>query len=240
MNIMKLFCEKAHDLQGKSAITLAFLGDSVTQGCFEVYVNEAGDLEPVFDVFGAYHTYLKQILEVLYPSVPVNIINAGISGNTACDGLQRLQRDVLKYHPDLIVVCFGLNDCVKGRDHVDEYAAALQSIFQKVQEENIEMIFMTPNMMNTKISYHLKEKTLQEIAKQTQMLQQEGILELYLEKAKEVCQQFQVTICDCYEDWKKLEKYGVDITEHLSNYLNHPTKKMNWLFAIRLLETMMK
>ena len=31
---------------------------------------------------------------------------------------------------------------------------------------------------------------------------------------------------------------GVDVTELLSNKINHPTREMNWLFAYSLVETM--
>ena len=31
---------------------------------------------------------------------------------------------------------------------------------------------------------------------------------------------------------------GVDITDLLSNYLNHPTRELHWLFAYSLVHTM--
>ena len=37
---------------------------------------------------------------------------------------------------------------------------------------------------------------------------------------------------------KKLEQNGVDTTILLANRINHPTREMNWLFAVSLLETM--
>ena len=47
-----------------------------------------------------------------YPGV--RIINAGVSGDTAGDGLRRLQKDVLGHQPDLVLVAFGLNDMKNG------------------------------------------------------------------------------------------------------------------------------
>ncbi len=239
MKIMELFQKKSQDLQGAQPVTLAFLGDSVTQGCFEVYENDSGNLEPIFDVASAYHSYLKQLLTMLYPSVPINIINAGISGDGAPGGLKRLERDVLKYHPDFTVVCFGLNDCGKGVGNMKEYTDALSGIFSELKKAEIETVFMTPNMMNTKISCHLKEAGLREVAKTTMELQKHGVLEHYLDQARKVCSQYQIPICDCYLDWIKMDEMGIDITNHLSNYINHPTRQMNWLFSIRLLEKML-
>ena len=85
-------------------VTVAFLGDSVTQGCFEVYKKTADSIETVFDKKSAYHTYFAEIFSVLCPTVPVSIINAGISGGSAPHALDRLERDVLKHNPDLVVV----------------------------------------------------------------------------------------------------------------------------------------
>ena len=97
MKIMNRIHEKANDNANKPGVTIAFLGDSVTQGCFELYKKSDGSIETVFDKTNAYHTYLNRILSLLYPSVPVNIINAGISGDNATHGFERLERDVLRY-----------------------------------------------------------------------------------------------------------------------------------------------
>ena len=110
MEIMKKIAAKAANLGGSKIPTIAFLGDSVTQGCFECYRLSEGDIQTIFDKDHAYHRYIDRILSMLYPNVPLNIINAGISGDNAAGGLERLSRDVLCHKPDLTVVCFGLND----------------------------------------------------------------------------------------------------------------------------------
>lgn len=240
MNIMKLLAEKAKDNWNVGPVTIAFLGDSVTQGCFEIYEKSKGEIETVFDKNHAYHNYVAKIFSVLFPSVPVNIINAGISGGSAPHGLERIERDVLRYHPDLTVVCFGLNDCGEGAQNVDKYVNALRGIFEKLQEAGSEIIFMTPNMMNTGISCHITESPFIEIAEDSMRNQNEGILECYLENAKRVCKEYGITVCDCYEKWKTLYRNGVDVTELLANKINHPSREMNWLFAVSLVETMVK
>ncbi len=40
----------------------------------------------------------------------VVVINAGIPGNTSLHGLQRLQRDVIRFRPHITLISFGLND----------------------------------------------------------------------------------------------------------------------------------
>ena len=90
MNIINKLAAKQKDLQGARPITIAFLGDSVTQGCFECYQTGANSLETVFDVKCAYSTHVREILAILYPNVQVNIINSGISGDGTLGGVARI------------------------------------------------------------------------------------------------------------------------------------------------------
>lgn len=237
MQILNTFKAKASDNAGEGAVTIAFLGDSVTQGCFELYKKQDGGIETIFEKESTYHGYLNRMLSVIYPSVPVNIINAGISGGNAPHGLERLERDVLRFQPDLTVVCFGLNDSGAGEEGIGRYKEALEGIFDRLKENGSEIIFMTPNMMNTYVSMELTDQEMRAIAGNTQNTQNLGKLEKYLEEAKLLCVARDVKVCDCYAKWKKLEKNGVDTTRLLANRINHPTREMNWLFAVSLLET---
>lgn len=240
MNIMNLIRKKAMDNENFSGVTIAFLGDSVTQGCFEVYPKGNGMVGTIFEREYTYHNALSKIMGMLYPSVPVNIINAGISGDSAPNGLKRLENDVLRHSPDLAVVCYGLNDVHEGKENIHKYEEALRGIFTRLKEKEIETIFMTPNMMNTNISMHIQDEDIRGIAAITADLQNNGCMDAYIDAAKKVCEELEITVCDCYAKWKNLHENGADITELLSNKINHPTREMNWLFAVSLVETMMK
>lgn len=240
MKIMKLIADKAKDLENSKPVTIAFLGDSVTQGCFEIYKTGEKSIETVFDVNFAYHTYLKKLLATLYPQVPVNIINAGISGDNAKGGLNRLQRDVFNYNPDLVIVSYGLNDCTRGLEKIEDYTKPLDEIFKTLKAKNIETIFMSTNGPNTNISCHISDDFIRKIAETTMQIKNSGIYDEYINAAKKVCLENDVIVCDCYEFWKTMEKNGVDVTNLLSNYINHPSREMNWYFAWSLLKTMME
>ena len=240
MKIMELIQQKAADNGECRGVSIAFLGDSVTQGCFENYKNQEGCIATVFDKNSAFHMYMSKIFTLLYPSVPVNIINAGISGGSAPHGLARLERDVLRYNPDLVVVCFGLNDSGGGMEKLPQYEDALRNIFGKLQKHDIEVIFMSPNMMNTRVSEQLQDSDIRNIAEDTLKRQIEGVMDTYMEAARKVCKEMQVPVCDCYAKWKLLYANGVDITELLANKINHPTREMNWMFAMELVETMLQ
>lgn len=239
MDIMKKIQRKAQDNDKERAVSIAFLGDSVTQGCFEIYP-EGERIGVVYDIEHAYHSYFRKILSVLYPSVPVNIINAGVNGNSAPSGLERLERDVLCYHPDLVIVCFGLNDSAGGLEGVARYRQALSEIFTRVKEAGCEILFMTPNMMNMYTSRFLAEGRCREAAERLGEIQRSGIMDIYMDTARKTCEEYSIKVCDCYKKWKLMAENGVDTTALLSNYINHPTREMCWLFAYSLVETMMQ
>ena len=236
MEIMKLFEQKKEKLWNGKSPTIAFLGDSVTQGCFELYMRSEKEFSTVFDSENAYPEILKKMFKILFPTVPVNIINAGISGDDAVGGAKRLQKDVLAYKPDLTVVSFGLNDSYQREAGLAKYKLSLENIFSSLKNEGSEVIFMTQNMMNTYVSYNIKEPVLLEVARDTADRELSGILAGYYDVAKEAAKKYDVQICDVYEKWKRMERAGVDTTELLSNYINHPTREMQKLFASSLLE----
>ena len=236
MKLVEKLKAKYASFQTTEGVTIACLGDSVTQGCFECYIDGNGNGNTIFDQSKAYHAYLREMLATLYPAVPINIINAGLSGGRALQGAERLERDVLRHSPDLVIVCFGLNDCGGGLAGLDGYAESLRRIFDGILKTDAECILLTPNLMNTRVDRSLAEPKIKEIAEQIMKRQNDGILDAYVERAKEVAAAYGIPICDCYAKWKKLADAGVDTTLLLANRINHPTPEMNKLFAASLLE----
>ena len=218
-------------------VTIAFLGDSVTQGCFEVYLAGDGSVQTEYDQAQSYGADFSKLLALLYPSVPIRIINAGISGDNAPRGLQRLEQDVLCCHPDLTIVCYGLNDVLTPSESAAQYCAALEEIIRCLQGCGSEVIFMTPNMMNTYVSSKTTDEAVRQIARDTAAVQSGAKFEHYLNEAKALCKKLGVPLCDCYGRWKDLNRNGVDTTNLLANHINHPIREMHWLFAVSLLET---
>ena len=236
MKIMELIKEKQNDLFGAKPVTIAFLGDSVTQGCFECYLTSPNSLETVFDYKSAYSTRVREILNMLYPNVQINIINAGISGDGAHVGLQRLERDVLSMNPNLVVVSYGLNDSTGGLENIDRYIDSLKAIFTEIKKRNIECIFLTQNYMNTTVSPHLKDKLFLDLAESFKdNVQNNGTLKAYFLAAKKLCEESGVAVCDIYNVWEKMSQAGVCTTELLSNKLNHPIRELHYYIAIKLI-----
>ena len=237
LNVVKKIQNKINGNYDYQGVTIAFLGDSVTQGCFEVYRKSEECIETVFDKTSAYHKYFTDIFSVLCPSVPVNVINAGISGGSVQHALSRLERDVIAYNPDLVVVCFGLNDSCSGLEGLFVYIIVLKVIFEKIALCGADVIFMTPNMKCSYVSCHLKDDLVREVALENVNNQCDGLMDKYIDSAIELCNSMNVPVCDCYKKWKCLAECGVDTTELLANKINHPTREMNWMFAYSLVET---
>ena len=214
---------------------IAFLGDSVTQGVFEVY-EKNGKMEFVIDGICAYPTKVREMLKKLYPEVPISCINSGLNGSTATRGYERLMKDVIPNKPDLLIVCFGLNDSNAEMEGLETYKTALRNIFQAAKAADIETIFMTPNMFNTHSGKVEPTEILQPLADVFAKRQLKGVFDAYMNGAREICREEDVILCDCYAIWKIMFESGIDTTSLLSNGLNHPIRKMHLLFAQQLVQ----
>ena len=227
------------DIYNNASITIAFLGDSVTQGCFECFTTGETTLDTVYDYNSAYASRVREILNILYPNVQINIINSGISGDNANNGLKRMERDIFPYSPDLAVVSYGLNDAVSGGlNGATAYADTIEEIFRKLKERGIEGIYLTQNFMCTETSPHLKEALFKDLSFSFSKMQKEGVLKNYFELAKRKVESQKGKICDLYTTWEKLHDCGVAVTELLANKLNHPIREFHYYAAIKIIETM--
>lgn len=215
---------------------IVFFGDSITEGVFELLSKDGGGFESVFDKEHCYHKILGDKLKQNFPNIEFDIINAGVAGNSSLDGLNRIN-EVIDLHPDLVVVCFGLNDAYM-RD-VDAYGNNINAIFKKITQAKAKCVFMTPNMMNTYLANGTLP-VLYQTAKDCAECQNQGVLDNLLAKGKEYAVENGVFIADAYSFWKKLAFYGIDTTALLSNKINHPTREMHRLFADILYDTFIK
>jgi len=236
--ILEKVCVQKAGKRMENPLKLVFLGDSVTHGCFETWETN-GQFDGSNDYESVYHARLKRMLETVFPKCPVTVINAGIGGDSAAGGLSRMQKDVIDHNPDIAVVCYGLNDVHGGMVGLDGYKKTLSLLFGRLSAAKIKTIFMTPNMMCTSVWPEYPENGIcAKAAAACCRLQTEGVMDLYMDGARQVCRENEVEVCDCYADWKKLEQSGADITSLLANRINHPTREMHALFAARLFEMM--
>lgn len=221
MHIKEKILMERPQLEKEGAITIVAFGDSVTHGALLRDIN----YETVY-----WERLRKKILAVRN-YVPVNVINSAIGGVDAASSVARLDKQVLAHNPDLVIVCFGLND-VNG--DLETYISSLREIFERCQNSGADLIFMTPNMLNT----YVAEDTLSEhlgYAAITAEYQTSGKMDLFMESAVKLAKEMNVPVCDCYVKWKNLAKTQ-DTTKLLVNRINHPTAEMHELFAQSLFE----
>ncbi len=63
----------------------------------------------------------------------ITTINSGIGGETSKDLLKRIDRDVLSFNPDLVIITIGGNDAWKGLT-IQEYQNYLTQAVEKIKE----------------------------------------------------------------------------------------------------------
>lgn len=240
MSIIQRLLQKSAEKTHPMGLTVALLGDSVTQGCFELYKNEANKICTVTEPAEAYAQKLYRLLAAAYPQTPFHTVNVGLSGDRAPNGAKRLARDVLSHRPDLTVVCYGLNDCSTDEGSVEKYVDALERIFTDLKASGSEVIFMTPNTMNRYVSDTFTDPDIIGVAERKMALQNGGAFDAHIRAAKALCQQKCIPVCDCYAIWQEMEREGKDSTALLSNLINHPTREMHALFAEELFKTISK
>lgn len=201
------------------AITIVVFGDSISHGAVNGYI----------DYENVYWNKLKKKLNRFQSYVPVNIINSAIAGTTAAVQLPRFERFALRYDPDLIIICFGLNDV---HNPLEEYISALERMFKKSKDAGCNTIFMTPNMMNTYVAADTPKDYL-DLAVKAAKTQNCGKMDEYMKAAIKTAEKCGVPVCDCYSKWKELAKTQ-DTTLLLANRINHPAPEMHDLFADEL------
>jgi len=75
----------------KDGDRVVFLGNSITDG-------------------GHYHSYIWLYYMTRFPNMNIKMFNGGIGGDTAYDMNKRLDNDIFKMDPSVLVVTFGMND----------------------------------------------------------------------------------------------------------------------------------
>lgn len=207
-------------------ITIVAFGDSITHGAVG-----PGEI----DYETVYWNRLRKKINEVRNYVPVNVINAGIGGITAKKSLKRMESQVFAHNPDLIIVCFGLNDVI---GMLEDYISSLKTIFEECNNRGIQTIFMTPNMLNTYVAEDTNERLLDSAIKKAE-IQISGRMDKFMNDACDLANSMGVEVCDCYSKWKEISKTE-DTTLLLANRINHPTKEMHELFADSLFNVIFK
>ncbi|MGJ8738463.1 SGNH/GDSL hydrolase family protein [Zobellia laminariae] len=96
------------------------------------------------------------------PMVFAQTINAGISGNTTVDLLERLETDVLNHEPDFVILMVGTNDMLNSKKLVSyaSYEKNLGEIVKKIKQAGAQILMMSPPPVDSVYLYQRHDKTL--------------------------------------------------------------------------------
>lgn len=92
------------------------------------------------------HTYpalLATALRRRWPRLAVTVVNKGIGGETAEQMLARFTRDVLPYHPQLVIWQTGTNHALASQD-VHGYEQTIRAGIARLKAASIDVILMDP------------------------------------------------------------------------------------------------
>lgn len=116
----------------RRSLAIVAIGSSSTAGV------GASDLE---------HTYPAVLAEELrhrWPQIAVNVINKGVGGELSSEMLARFERDVLPYHPQLVIWQTGSNQLLLKSGNIDEYIENLRDGISRLKAAEADIVLMDP------------------------------------------------------------------------------------------------
>lgn len=78
-----------------------------------------------------------------YTDVNIEVVNAGVIGDTSTHGLMRIQ-DIIDQKPNVVIVGFGMNDWRKGVS-LEFFKQNMRSIIDRLEKNNVRVILATIN-----------------------------------------------------------------------------------------------
>lgn len=73
--------------------------------------------------------------------IGLQVINAGVPGEETRDGVDRIQQELDKINPKLVIVCLGGNDLIRKRSHAD-IKENLKKIIQIIQQSGAQVMLI--------------------------------------------------------------------------------------------------
>ncbi|MCK5527865.1 MAG: hypothetical protein KAJ05_11995, partial [Candidatus Latescibacteria bacterium] len=97
----------------------------------------------------------------------VELINAGVSGDTSSKGLARMEREVLSCSPDTVLVTFGAEDALQGVE-TEAFRENLEKMVEGIAAHNARPVLMTPTPISERMT--ASGCTLEEVRRRQERL----------------------------------------------------------------------
>ena len=188
-------------------------------------------------IFGA---LLEQELPAL--GYPVNVINAGVGGNSTADARARFETDVLAHNPGIVTIAFGINDAAvdvwKGatapRLPLPKYQDNLRYFVRALKSRGATPVLLTPNPLEW------TPKLLEMYGKAPYEPEREDgfnvLLNDYVQAVREIAKEENVLLVDVQSLFKKHKRRTPGQSLLLDGM--HPNEYGHRLIADALLRTL--
>src|SRR5262245_49099903 len=121
----------ARAIRRGEALVIVAIGSSSTQGV------------GASDEAHTYPALLADELRRRWPRLDVTVVNKGVGGEDAEQMLARFTRDVLPYHPQLVIWQTGSNSALQSKD-VQSYEHTIREGIARLKEAHMDVILMDP------------------------------------------------------------------------------------------------
>lgn len=178
-------------LKGKEPINWVFTGDSITHGALHTF---------------GQRSYVEHFAErVRWELRRMNdfVINTGISGDTMKGITGREDRRIFQFHPKVVSLKMGMNDCRAGADGLGYFRDSIEVLIGKVKDNGAELLLNTPNLIHFPND---KQRT---------------DLPMYVGAIREIAENHKLPLVDHYAYWEK-EAAGSKLQMWLNDGSIHP------------------
>lgn len=115
-------------------VTIVALGDSITANT----IHNRGCMN--------YVSLLDTALKQTYGFACCTVINSGVPGSSYNQAITRLEKDVLRFLPDLVIIALGMNDSSAGEAELPNFRKKAELIIDTIREKcGSDILLMTPN-----------------------------------------------------------------------------------------------
>lgn len=146
-------------LEARKPVSIVIIGDSVSR----VFTPDANANQTIHGMHAQFAMRLAN--EFFYPGgvrvihplgdepvklggthgAEIFLENLALPGHTAVDGLQRITTDAFLNDPDLVMICYGINDSVRDFD-LGTYEKALGECIDACRARGVDVILLGPNL----------------------------------------------------------------------------------------------
>lgn len=185
--------------------------------------------------FGDSLTARPGYVNMLYGFLGTEVINSGVGGDSTNHGMARFETDVLNKNPDIVTICFGMNDqaCVisgkRPNISLEVYRANLEHFAKTLTEAGKDVVFVTPNPPYAGSGYYTPGAYGLDYSY--------GFMKDFCNVMREVAHEYDCGLVDMnyecdFEDMKKFLNAGDGIHQSVYGHTRYAECISDYLFAV--------